>query len=105
MLATIAKFETRPARDTAGTSDSEYAVYKRSARTEVEPTLLSAGLFDLVCSSHPDQPVMWLELLHGLVRVVDQGESGALASTVMRSESEDADLIFVCFVELGELFS
>lgn len=74
-------------------------------QNRVERTLLSASFLNLLCSSHPDQSVMWLELLHSLVRVVDQGEPGALASTIVCSKSEDADLVFVCFVELSELFS
>jgi hypothetical protein len=68
-------------------------------------TLLSAGLLDLLCRAYPDQSVMWLEFLHRLVRVVDEGEARALASTIVGPEAEDADLILVGFVELGELFS
>lgn len=68
-------------------------------------TLLSARLLDLLCGSHPDQSVMWLELLHRLVRVVDEGETGALTAAVVCSESKDADLVFVGFVELGEFLS
>jgi hypothetical protein len=64
-------------------------------------TLLSASLLNLLCGAHPDQSVMWLELLHRLVRVIDEGEACALASTVVCSESEDTDLVFVCFVQLG----
>lgn len=48
---------------------------------------------------------MWLEFLHRLVRVVDEGETGALASAVVCSKAKDADLVFVGFVELGEFLS
>lgn len=48
---------------------------------------------------------MRFEFLHRLVRVVDEGEASALATTVMCSESKDADLILIGFVELRELFS
>lgn len=64
-------------------------------------TLLSASLLNLLCGTHPDQSVMWLELLHRLVRIIDEGETCALASTVVCPESENADLVFVCFVQLG----
>ena len=46
---------------------------------------------------------MRLKLLHRLVRVVYQREPGALATTILCPEAEDGDLVFVGFVELGEL--
>jgi hypothetical protein len=48
---------------------------------------------------------MRFKFLHRLVRVVDESKPSALASTVVRSESKYADLVFVGFVELGKLFS
>jgi len=48
---------------------------------------------------------MWLKLLHHLVRVVDQREPGALATTILRPEAEDGDLVFAGFIELGEFSS
>lgn len=65
--------------------------------------LLSAGLLDLGCVSYSYQSVSWLELLHGLNGVVDQGETGSLATTILCSETKDVDLIGVGFVDLGEL--
>lgn len=46
---------------------------------------------------------MRLELLQGLSGVVDQSEAGALATTVLRTETEDGDLVLVGLVEGGEL--
>ena len=48
---------------------------------------------------------MWLELLHRLVRVVDECESCALAATVLCSEAEDIHLVLVGFVEFCEFAS
>lgn len=66
-------------------------------------TLLSAGLLDLGGLAVTDEPVVGLELLHGLVAVVDQGEAGALAATVLGAETEAGDLVLLGLVELGEL--
>lgn len=44
---------------------------------------------------------MRLEFLHRFVRVVNEGEASALPSTVVRSETENADLVLVGLVELG----
>jgi len=46
-----------------------------------------------------------LELLHGLVGVVDESEAGGLATTVLGAETEDGDLVLVGLVELGELLA
>lgn len=48
---------------------------------------------------------MRLEFLHGLVRVVDEGEAGALATTVLRTEAEDGNLVLVGLVEVGDLLA
>lgn len=46
---------------------------------------------------------MRLELLQGLLRVVDQSEAGALATTVLCAEPEDGDLVLVGLVQVGQL--
>lgn len=46
---------------------------------------------------------MGLELLKGVMRVVDQGESSGLPATELGTETENGDLIFVGLVDLGEL--
>ena len=48
---------------------------------------------------------MRLELLQGLVRVVDQSEAGALATTVLRAEPEDRHLVLVGLVQVGQLLT
>lgn len=64
--------------------------------------LLSAGLLDLGCVSHPDESVVGFEFLHRLDTVVDEGETGRLPTTVLRPHAEDVDLVFVGFVHLGK---
>jgi hypothetical protein len=66
-------------------------------------TLLPARLLDLLCLAVSHQPVVGLELLHGLGGVVDEGEAGALAATVLRPEAEDGDLVLAGLVQLAEL--
>ena len=68
-------------------------------------TLLPGSLLDLVGHADTDEAVVGLELLHGLVGVVDEGEAGALATTELGAESEDGDLVLVGLVELGELLT
>lgn len=68
-------------------------------------TLLPAGLLDLVGHADTDQPVVRLELLHGLVGVVDESEAGALATTVLGPEAEAVDLVLAGLVELGKLLA
>ena len=46
---------------------------------------------------------MRLELLQGLLGVVDEGEAGGLATTVLRTEAEDGNLVLVGLVQVGEL--
>ena len=46
---------------------------------------------------------MWLKFLHSLNRVVDKREACTLSAAVLRSETEDGDLVFAGFVEFGEL--
>ena len=66
-------------------------------------TLLSARLLDLRRNPYSNQPIMGLELLHCLNRIIDQCEARALATTVLCPETEDGDLVFAGFVEFGEL--
>lgn len=73
--------------------------------TDVKHTLLSAGLLDLVGGTDTDETEVRLEFLHGLVRIVHQGEASALATTVLRTEAEDVHLILVGLVEVGELLA
>ena len=48
---------------------------------------------------------MWLELLHGLGGVVEEGETGALATTELGAETEDGNLVLVHLVKTGELLA
>ncbi len=48
---------------------------------------------------------MRLKLLHHLMAVVYQSEPGRFASTVLCAEAEAGYLVFVGFVELGELLA
>ena len=45
------------------------------------------------------------EPLQGLGGVVDEGEAGALATTELRTETEDGDLVLGGAVEAGELLA
>ena len=66
-------------------------------------TLLPAGLLDLGGHAVSYQPVVGLELLHGLGGVVDEGEAGALATTEVCLEAEDGDILLLGLVELTKL--
>jgi hypothetical protein len=68
-------------------------------------TLLSGRLLDLGGHANTDKTVVGLKLLHGLVGVVDESETGGLATTVLGAETEDGDLVLVGLVELGELLA
>ena len=46
---------------------------------------------------------MRFELLQSLMRIVDESEAGALATSILSSEAENRDLTFVGLVEFGEL--
>lgn len=46
---------------------------------------------------------MRLEALERLGGVVDEGEAGALSTTVLGLETEDVDLVFGALVQLAEL--
>lgn len=75
----------------------------RSLHRGGERTLLPARLLDLGGQADADQPVVGLELLHRLGRVVDEGKAGGLAATELGPETEDADLILLGLVHAGEL--
>ena len=66
---------------------------------------MSAGLLDLVGLSVAHKSVVWLELLHGLSGIVEEGETSALATTELGAESEDGDLVLVHLVETGKLLA
>lgn len=66
---------------------------------------MSAGLLDLLRQTESHQSVTGLELLQRLVRVVDQGEASALATTVLSPEAEDRHLVLVRLVQLGKLLT
>ena len=68
-------------------------------------TLLSARLLDLAGNTDADQTVVRLELLEGLLGVVDQSEAGALATTVLSAEPEHGDLVLVGLVQVGQLLA
>lgn len=50
-----------------------------------------------------DESVLRLELLEGLVGLVDEGEAGAFAAAELRPEAEDGDLVLGGLVQLAEL--
>jgi hypothetical protein len=66
-------------------------------------TLLSAGLLGLGTETEPRQTVDGLELLHRLRGIVDEGEAGALATTIVSPEAEDRDRILIGLVERRKL--
>lgn len=68
-------------------------------------TLLATGLLNLVGSTDANQTVVRLELLQGLLGVVDQGEAGALATTILCAEAEYGDLVLVGLVQVGQLLA
>ena len=74
-------------------------------RRDSQRTLLSAGLLDLRRESYSDQTVMWLELLQGFWRVVDESETGCLSTTILCLKTENVDLVLVGLVHFGELAS
>lgn len=46
---------------------------------------------------------MWLELLQGIVRVVDKSKSGTLATSEVSVETKDGNLVLLGLVELSKL--
>lgn len=74
-------------------------------KCDSQRTLLSAGLLDLRRESYSDQTVMWLELLQGFWRVVDESETSCLSATILCLKTENVDLVLVGLVHFGELAS
>jgi hypothetical protein len=70
-----------------------------------ERTLLSAGTLGLGGHANSDEPVLGLELLHGLGRVIDKGETSGLTTTEVGAETEDGDLVLLGLVEATELLA
>jgi len=66
-------------------------------------TLLSAGLFNLLGQVISDEAVVGLELLQGFFGVVNEGETGALATTELGAKAEDGYGILGRLVDFGEL--
>lgn len=66
-------------------------------------TLLLGGTLGLGGLADTDQAVAGLELLHGLGRVVDEGEAGGLATTILAAEAKDGDLVLGGLVHAAEL--
>ena len=64
---------------------------------------MSGSLLDLGGETDTDESVVGLELLQGLLGVVDEGKAGRLATTELGAETEDGDLVLVGLVKLGEL--
>lgn len=58
---------------------------------EEEHTLLTRRLFDLLGVTVTNLTVMRLKFLEVVVRVVDQSETGRLATTELGAESKDGD--------------
>ena len=63
----------------------------------------SGWLLDLICDTDTDETEVWLELLEGLWGIVNEGEAGGLAATVLGLETEDVDLVLGALVQLSEL--
>ena len=68
-------------------------------------TLLPRRPLGLDGKPDPDEPVLGLELLHGLGRVVHEPEPGGLAAAILRAQAEDADLVLGGLVEARKLLA
>lgn len=65
-------------------------------------TLLLGDLVDLLGKTVANETVTGLELLEGVDGVVDQTEASGATTTVVVLEVEDADLVLLNFVALGQ---
>ena len=74
-----------------------------SSRESGGLTLLPTRLLYLLRRPISHQPIMRLKFLHRLMGVVYQCKARRLATTVLCAETEAGDLVFVGFVEFGEL--
>lgn len=68
-------------------------------------SLLSGRLLNLLSQTVSNQSVGWLESLGVSNRLVDQAETGRLATTEVSSETENGDSVLVSLVQLGQLLS
>ena len=68
-------------------------------------TLLPRRPLGLGGKPDPDEPVLGLELLHGLGRVVDETEAGRLAATELGAQAEDGDLVLGGLVHARKLLT
>ena len=72
---------------------------------ESKLTLLSARLLLLRRHANSDESVMWLELLHRSLVLVNQCETCALASTVLSAETKNGNLVLIRLVKFSQLGS
>lgn len=68
-------------------------------------SLLSGSLLDLLSQTVSDQSVSWLKLLGVGNGLVDQTETGGLATTELGSEAENGNSVLVSLVNLSQLLS
>lgn len=68
-------------------------------------TLFSTGSLDLVNDTIADKSVTGFEFLQGLGRVVDEGKSGGLSTTIVGAETKYRYLFLASFVEFSKLRS
>lgn len=64
--------------------------------------MLPARLLNLGRLSIPHEPIPRLELLHHLIRIVDEREPRGFAPAVLSPEPEDGHGVFAGFVEFGK---
>lgn len=93
----------RDINETGRVSDKTIEAGKYERARGRRRTLLSAGPLDLLGEADTDEAVTRLELLHGLGRVVDEGETGGLAATELGAETKDGDLLLGRLVHGAEL--
>lgn len=86
------------------TNDGE-AIVHHGHHEKSPHTLLLGGTLGLGGLADTDQAVAGLELLHGLGRVVDEGEAGGLATTELGAQTEDGDLVLGGLVQGAELLA
>lgn len=75
-------------------------IYKKT--THVRHTLLTGRLLDLGCLSESNKAVVGFEFFESLIRVVNQSEASGLATTILCTETENRDLVFIGLVHLCE---
>ena len=68
-------------------------------------TLLPTRLLHLRRGPVPHQSIPRLKFLHYLMAVVNERKSRTLPTTVLRPEPETRHLVFIGFVEFGELLA